>query len=193
MLTSAKLIFWITFDWLNFRCWNFPQSRTSWICTFRIKNFFEILLTSAEISKKHIFAKICWRQQNFKIKFVSKFAYSWSPTLGKISASKVETIDANVEAEPRPIHVKFTNWKDAEYFKSVIISYNKKLLSRGKKPSVFVDNMYSDFTNQRRKLAWNERKSLKDSGLKAPMYIKYPATLMVKNNETGKFQEHSVF
>lgn len=95
--------------------------------------------------------------------------------------------------QPRPIHVKFTTWKDSEYFKSVVITHNKKLLSKGKKPSVFVDNMYSDFTNNRRKKAWAERKSLRDSGLKAPMYVKYPATLMVKNNETGKYIEHSLF
>ena len=56
MLMSAKLTLWITFYWLNFRCWNFPQSKTSWICTFRIKNFFEILLTSAYFCKNVFFA-----------------------------------------------------------------------------------------------------------------------------------------
>ena len=97
------------------------------------------------------------------------------------------------EAGPRPIFVKFTTWKMAEYMKSVVITYNKNLISKGKSPSVFVDNMYSKHTNERRKTAYKELKSLRDSGLHVKMFIKYPATLMVMNNETGKYVEHSTF
>ena len=92
MLTSAKLIFWITFDWLNFGCWNFAECKRILISTFWIKNFFRNLMTSAEISKKQVFAKICWRKQNFEKIFYLKCAYSWCPTLGKISPSKVKPI-----------------------------------------------------------------------------------------------------
>ena len=66
MLTSAKLIFWITFDWLNFRCWNFPQSRTSWICTFRIKFFLKFCW------RQHIFAKMCFLLISADVSKISK-------------------------------------------------------------------------------------------------------------------------
>ena len=67
ILTSAKLIFWITFDWLNFRCWNFPQSRTSWKCLFQIKNVFEISVSFSEFCHASVilhfaerrFSKLC--------------------------------------------------------------------------------------------------------------------------------------
>ena len=101
--------------------------------------------------------------------------------------------DATNNKTPRPIHVKFVTWRDSEYFKSIVIKYNKSLLSKGKNPTVFVDNMFSEHTNARRKEAWNKHKELKNEGLEAPMFIRYPATLMVKNPNTGKYFEHSIF
>ena len=119
------------------------------------------------------------------------------------SSMKAITNDANQEnleddaarqpRPPRPIYVKFTSWKVSDYLKTIVINYNKNLLAKGKNPSVFVDNLFSSHTNARRKNAFKKLKSLKDSGLQAKMYVKYPATVAVKNNETGKYVDHTVF
>ena len=94
---------------------------------------------------------------------------------------------------PRPIFVKFSTWKAAEYLKSLVIRHNKNLLAKNRNPSIFVDNMFSKRTNFRRKLAYDKMKSLQESGVTLKMHINYPAVLMIMNNETKTFIEHSSF
>ena len=109
------------------------------------------------------------------------------------SKKKNEVETPTHQKTPRPIHVKFVTWKDSDYLKSTVIRYNKSLLSKGMEPTVFVDNMYSDHTNERRKRAWDKLKILRNEGVKAPMYVKYPATLVIKNENTGKYEDHTIF
>ena len=55
MLTSAKLIPWITFDWLNFRCYEiFPKVGHHEYAYFQWKIFLKICW------RQHIFAKVCF-------------------------------------------------------------------------------------------------------------------------------------
>ena len=92
MLTSAKLIFWITFDWFNFRCWNFAQSLSVSIGTIWIKNNFRNFDDVSRNQQKWIFVKKCWHKQNFRNFFNLKCAHRYCPAFGKISLSKVKPI-----------------------------------------------------------------------------------------------------
>ena len=55
--------------------------------------------------------------------------------------------------EPRPIFAKFTTWKNAQFYKSLIINNNKSLKTKNKHSTVFVDQLYSKTVSKRRKQA----------------------------------------
>ena len=88
--------------------------------------------------------------------------------------------------KPRPIFVKFSSWKkNSEYYKRITTNYNVK---NPQANIMFVEQLYTKELTDRRNQAKLERKHLRENGEHGKMFIKYPAKLMVKRNNSNKYE-----
>ena len=75
----------------------------------------------------------------------------------------------------RNIYAAFHSWELAQ---RIIEEFRRKCIA-DRSFQIYVDQMYGPLTTQRRKLAYDMRKNLKDQGIITGGYVDFPARLMV--------------
>ena len=80
---------------------------------------------------------------------------------------------------PRVVHARFFNWNHIELVKD-------QWWKNGKGTGIFIDQRYGPDTTYRRNKALAVRKQMKDNGEIVGGYVKYPAKLFVKYQESDR-------
>ena len=75
----------------------------------------------------------------------------------------------------RNIYAAFLSWELAQ---RIVDEFRRRCIA-DRSFQIFVDQMYGPLTTQRRKLAYDMRKNLKEQGVISGGYVDYPARLMV--------------
>ena len=86
---------------------------------------------------------------------------------------------------PRPIHVKFLNWKDCEWVKN-----EYRLMNIRSGGDIFAQQKFGPLTTARRNQALIMRKELKQQGKIKKAFVKFPAKLMVKTTDDPNERYH---
>ena len=98
-------------------------------------------------------------------------------------AHQVTTANRNLFATSAPpfLVAKITNWNMWEKIKSEIIKANQE-----GKSAVFVSQMYSKSLTERRNATLKYQTDLKEHDPSIQVYVKFPATLMIKSTGERK-------